>query len=163
MRFALFATALSMGPALLAQQPRDTGRVRLDTAAILASARPEIDAANAAWLPGLKQHNADAIAAAYADSGLFIAGDGTVTRGRDAVRRMYAARFPHMRPIRGGGVAQDGMAVLGPARIAEWGHAWVDLEPERAGGLPVRSGGTYLTVWERDTDGHWRIHHNIAF
>jgi uncharacterized protein (TIGR02246 family) len=163
MRFALLVTALSIGPALFAQQPRDTGRVRPDTAAIIASARPEIDAANAAWLPGLRQHNADAIAAAYADSGLFIAGDGTVTRGRDAVRRMYTARFPRLRPIRGGGVVQDGMAVLGPTRIAEWGHAWIDLEPERAGGPSVRSGGTYLTIWERDADGHWRIHHNIAF
>jgi uncharacterized protein (TIGR02246 family) len=162
-RCALLVPALSIGPALLAQQLRDTGRVRLDTAAIIASARPEIDAANAAWLPGLRQHNADAIAAAYADSGLFIAGDGTVTRGRDAVRRMYIARFPRLRPIRGGAVVQDGMAVLGPTRIAEWGHAWLDLEPERAGGATVRSGGTYLTVWERDADGHWRIHHNIAF
>ncbi len=163
MRFAWVATALSIGAALPAQQPRDAGRVRLDTAAIIASARPEIDAANAAWLPGLRQHNADAIAAAYADSGLFIAGDGTVTRGRDAVRRMYTARFPRLRPIRGGAVVQDGMAVLGPTRIAEWGHAWLDLEPERAGGPTVRSGGTYLTVWERDTDGHWRIQYNIAF
>ena len=50
----LLARTLLFGPALLAQQgaeapaARDTGRAELDTAAILASARPEIDAANAA-------------------------------------------------------------------------------------------------------------------
>jgi len=27
----------------------------------------------------------------------------------------------------------------------------------------VRSGGKYLTVWKRQTDGHWRITRNIAF
>ena len=86
-----------------------------------------------------------------------------MTRGRDAVARMYAARFPRLRSIQGGGVVQDGMTVLGPTRIAEWGHAWLDLEPERAGGPSVRSGGTYLTVWEHQADGHWRITRNLAF
>ncbi|HEY9427027.1 MAG TPA: SgcJ/EcaC family oxidoreductase [Gemmatimonadaceae bacterium] len=165
----LLARTLLFGPALLAQQgaeapaARDTGRAELDTAAILASARPEIDAANAAWLPGLREHDAGAIAAAYADSGLFISPDGTVTRGREAIRRMYAARFPRLRPIRDGGVVQGGLTVLGPMRIAEWGYAWIDLEPERGAGPPARSGGTYLTVWDREADGHWRIVRNLAF
>ena len=160
---ALVGLASALAP-LPAQPPTgDTARVRLDTAAILASARPEIDAATAAWLPGLRRRDADAIAAAYADSGLFVAGDGTVTRGRAAVARMYAARFPRLRTIRAGAVVQDGLTVLGPARIAEWGHAWLELAPERAGEPPTRSGGTYLTVWEREADGHWRIARNLAF
>lgn len=164
----MLASALLFAPALSAQATakstaaRDTGRVRLDTAAILASARPEIDAANAAWLPGLRQHDAKAIAAPYADSGLFIAGDGTVTRGRAAVARMYEARFPKLRPIRAGGIVQDGLSVLAPTRIVEWGHGWIEMEPERAGAPPVKSGGNYLTVWERQADGHWRIVRNLA-
>ena len=162
------ASTLALAPALLAQATprstiaRDTGRVRLDTAAILASARSEIDAANAAWLPGLRQHDAKAIAAPYADSGLFIAGDGTVTRGRDAVARMYEARFPRLRPIRAGGIVQDGLRVIAPTRIAEWGHGWIEMEPERAGAPPVKSGGSYMTIWERQADGHWRIVRNLA-
>ncbi|HSQ29125.1 MAG TPA: DUF4440 domain-containing protein [Gemmatimonadaceae bacterium] len=164
----LLASALLAGPTLPAQvtgrpAAADVAREPLDTAAILASARPEIDAANAAWLPGLQRRDAAAIAAAYADSGLFIAGDGTVTRGRAAVARMYAARFPRLRPIRAGAVVQDGLSVLGPTRIAEWGHAWLELAPERDGGPPGRSGGTYLTVWQREADGHWRIVRNLAF
>lgn len=161
----LLASALLICPAVLAQTPvrRDTAHVRLDTATILASARPEIEAANAAWFPGLQHRDARAIAAAYSDSGLFIAGDRTVTRGRDAVMRMYAARFPRLRPLRAGGVVQDGLTVLGPTRIAEWGHGWLEMEPERNGDPPVRSGGTYLTIWEREADGHWRIVRNLAF
>jgi len=172
--FIRFHTTLSLvtlvlAPSLFAQatpksaDARETGRVRVDTAAILASARPEIEAANAAWLPGLRQHDAKSIAAPYADSGLFIAGNGTVTRGRDAVARMYEARFPKLRPIRAGGIEQDGLTVLAPTRIIEWGRGWLEMEPERAGAPAVRSGGSYVTVWERQADGHWRIVRNMAF
>lgn len=167
--FGVLVSALLIAPVLPAQQKAgtpavsDTLRAELDTAAILASARPEIDAANAAWLHGLRQRDAKAIAAAYADSGLFISPDGTVTRGREAIARMYAARFPHLRPIRDGGVVQGGLTVLGPTRVAEWGYAWLDMDPERGAGPPVRSGGTYLTVWDREADGRWRIVRNLAF
>ena len=164
----LFASALLAGPNLPAQvagraAAADVTHGRIDTAAILASARPEIDAANAAWLPGLQRRDAGALAAAYADSGLFVAGDGAVTQGRAAVARMYAARFPRLRPIRTGAVVQDGLTVLGPTRIAEWGHGWLELAPERDGEPPERTGGTYLTVWQREADGHWRIVRNLAF
>jgi uncharacterized protein (TIGR02246 family) len=168
LRLGALASALVFPPALLAQAnpkstpARDTGRVDLDTAAILASARHEIDVANDAWLPGLRQRDAKAIAAPYADSGLFIAGDGTVTRGRVAVERMYEARFPRLRPIRAGGIVQDGLTVLAPTRIAEWGHGWIEMEAEREGAPPVRSGGSYITIWERQADGHWRIVRNLA-
>lgn len=164
----LLASALLAGatlPAQVAGRPAaaDVSREPRDTAAVLASARPEIDAANAAWLPGLQRRDAGALAAAYADSGLFVAGDGKVTRGRAAVARMYAERFPRLRPIRAGALVQDGLTVLGPARIAEWGHGWLELAPERDGAPPGRTGGTYLTVWEREADGHWRIVRNLAF
>jgi ketosteroid isomerase-like protein len=164
LQLGLVTGALVIGPVLRAQGVASGAReAPLDTASILASARSEIDAANAAWLPGLQRHDAVAIAAAYADSGLFIGKDGTVTRGREAVTRMYAARFPRLGRIRGGGIVQEGLTVLGPTRIAEWGRGWLELEPESEGGSPVRSGGAYLTVWERDGGGHWRIARNLAF
>jgi len=56
-----------------------------------------------------------------------------------------------------------GLTVLAPTRLVEWGRGWLDLEPEREGAPPVRSGGSYVTIWERQTDGHWRIVRNMAF
>lgn len=160
----LLAAPLSIVPALRAQSPvADSSRVKLDTTAIIASAHYDIDKANSAWVPGLRQRNAELITAAYADSGLFIAGDGTVTRGRAAITLMYASRFPQLRPIRDGGVVQDGVKVLGRRRIAEWGYAWLEFEPGSAGQSPIRRGGQYLTIWERGGDGHWRITRNLAF
>ena len=161
--FALLAAALLAAVPLKAQVADPPNRAALDTAAILASARPDIDAANDAWLPGLQHRDADAIVAAYADSGLFIGGDGSVIRGRSAIARMYAAGFPHLRPILGGGVQQEGLTVLAPTRIAEWGRAWIDFAPARDGDAPLRRGGSYLTVWERGHDGHWQITRNVAF
>jgi uncharacterized protein (TIGR02246 family) len=160
-RFGFLAFAGLVGRPL--QSQASPAAVRVDTTAILASARPEIEAANAAWLPGLKSHDAASVAAAYADSGLFILPDGTVIRGRVAVAAMYTARFQRQRPIRAGGIIQDGISVAGPALVFEWGHGWVEMEPPTAGGPPVRSGGTYLTVWQRSADGHWRIVRNLSF
>ena len=119
--------AASALPAQVAARSVAPGRGPPDTVAILASARPEIDAANAAWFPGLQRRDAGAIAAAYADSGLFVAADGAVTRGRAAITRMYAERFPRLRPIRAGAVVQGGLVVIGPIRVAEWGHGWIEL------------------------------------
>lgn len=155
----LFVSTL-LGPRTVAAQRPSAP---LDTAAILASARPEIEAANSAWLPGLQHRDAQVIVAAYADSGLFIAADGVVTRGRTAIAELYAARFPGLRAILGGGVVQDGLAVIATNIIYEWGHAWVEMASAAVGGSPVRSGGRYLTVWQRQTDGHWRIVRNLTF
>ena len=49
------------------------------------------------------------------------------------------------------------------ANAVEWGHAWVDQEPASGTGPPVRTGGAYLTVWDRGADGHWRITRNLTF
>jgi len=133
----------------------------IDTAALLASARPEIDAANAAWLPGLRRHDAAAIVAAYADSGVFVTAQGEAIRGREAIAAMYASRFPLLGAVVGGDVVQEGLAVVGD-RIYEWGHATVELAGRAAGDPPRRAGGSYLTVWERDAAGHWRIVRNLS-
>ena len=160
--------ALPKAHALAAQvaasaSPRSEPAATVDTSRILASARPDINAANAGWLPGLRKHDAQAIVAAYSTDGLFIARDGTVTRGRSAIARMYAARFPQLRDIRAGAVVQGGLTVLGPMRIAEWGTAWLEVAAETKGAIPVRTGGTYLTIWQREADGHWRIARNLTF
>jgi ketosteroid isomerase-like protein len=163
MQRILLVTGVALGAMTRALSGQvGSAAAKLDTAAILKSARPEIDAANAAWLPGLRQHNADAIVAPYADSGLFIQADGSVIRGRAAIAKMYVDRFSRMKEIRAGGIAQDGMTVVGPTLIYEWGHGWLELAPTIPGGPPVRSGGRYLTVWQRAADGHWQIIRNLT-
>ena len=112
----------------------------VDTAALLASARPQIEAANAAWLPGLRNRDAKAIVDAYADSGVFVTTQGEAIRGRDAIARMYESRFPLLGAILGGEVVQEGMAVVGD-RIYEWGHASLEMAGRAPGDPRRRSGG----------------------
>ena len=126
--------------------------------AILAGARADIEHANNDWVPALRRRDADGIASAYVNDGIFIAPDGTVTRGRTAIAAMYAARLSKMKEIHDGGIVQDGTAVIDDNTIYEWGHAWLET-----GEPPVRTDGRYLTVWQRQSDGHWRITRNIAF
>ena len=133
-----------------------------DTAALLAAARPEIDAANAAWLPGLRRHDAQAIVAAYADSGVFVLPNGDTIRGRDAIARMYESRFPLMGTVLSGEVVQGGMKLV-DGRTYEWGRATLELSGRAPRDPPRRGGGDYLTVWQRDAAGHWRIVRNLAF
>jgi hypothetical protein len=57
----VLALSGAAGRPLLAQA--NPTPLRLDTAAVLASARPEIEAANAAWFPGLQRRDAASIAA----------------------------------------------------------------------------------------------------
>jgi uncharacterized protein (TIGR02246 family) len=131
-------------------------------AALLASAHHDVEEANAAWLPGLKQRDASAIVAAYADDGVFVTSDGRSFQGRSGIERMYEERFPKLGQIVGGGVVQEGTAVAG-TWIYEWGHAWLETAAQRAGDPPVKSGGSYLTVWQRESpNGRWRIVRNLA-
>jgi uncharacterized protein (TIGR02246 family) len=143
-------------------RPAAAQQTAFDTAAVLASARHDVEAANAAWLPGLRDRNAASIAEAYADSGVFVGADGSVTRGRAAVERMYEARFPRLGTIVGGGVVQDGVTAVAPDLLYEWGHAWLEMQADTPGAAPARTGGRYLTVWRREPDGHWRIVRNLA-
>lgn len=157
----LMAIALVGVAPLSAQTSQsDPTAVRLDTAAILASAKPEIAAANGAWLPSVRRRDAASIASVYTDSGLFVASDGTVIRGRAAVAGMYIARFARMPEVRSGALVQEGVAVAGPALVYEWGHGW--LETGSSDGTVTRSASSYLTVWQRSSDGHWRIVRNLT-
>ncbi|HEY2849833.1 MAG TPA: SgcJ/EcaC family oxidoreductase [Gemmatimonadaceae bacterium] len=146
--------------------PLVTGSARaqtaIDTTAVLASARPDIAAGNAAWLPGLKRKDAKAITAAFADSAVFITADGTIVRGRPAITRMYEERFPSLGKILRGEVVSEGLTAIKQDLVYEWGHATLEMASATPGGPPRRGGGAYLTVWKRSADGHWLIVRNLA-
>ena len=160
-RRSLTAAALCVGGATLA-----TGSLRaqmaFDTAAVLASPRPDIAAANSAWLPGLQKKDANAITAAFADSAIFITADGAVVHGRLAITRMYEARFPLLGKIERGEVVSEGLVAIKEDLVYEWGHATLEMASATPGGPPRRGGGAYLTVWRRSTNGHWLIVRNLA-
>jgi ketosteroid isomerase-like protein len=69
-------------------------------------------------------------------------------------------RFRRTDSIADGTLQQDDLVAAG-SMIYEWGHA--DLAVVSAAGQPPsRSVGRYLTVWQKDASGRWRIIRNLS-
>jgi uncharacterized protein (TIGR02246 family) len=128
-------------------------------AARVAEAQPAIDHANHDWLRAMKAGDAAAIAAAYAEDGLFVLPDGQVLRGRAAVQAFYAAAGKRS-ALAGGGISTLGLACADRDLVHEWGEGEVRTVGDD-GAEEVRR-ASYLTVW-RKVDGAWRIVRNLAF
>jgi uncharacterized protein (TIGR02246 family) len=130
-----------------------------DCAARIAAARPAIEHANGDWIRAMKAHDAPAIAAAYADDGLFVMSDGTTIKGRAAVEALYA-KSSSAAVVTGGGIQTLGTACGGDGLVYEWGEGV--LRARGADGQEHTKGGPYLTVW-KDVGGQWRIVRNLTF
>ncbi len=122
-------------------------------------ARTTIAAANAAWLTAMKAGDAAAVAAPYAQDGVFVGPTGAVVKGPDGVARLMRDRFAQIGKVTDVSIAQDGVTRQG-SLVYEWGHA--DIEVARAGAAPVRSRGRYLTVWQKQSNGRWEILRNLS-
>lgn len=123
----------------------------------IAAAKPAIEQANGDWLRALKAGDAAAIAAAYADDGVFVLPDGSQLAGRAAVEKLYARPTPG---IVVGGIDSEGVACGADGLIYEWGQG--RLVTRDADGREQTRGGPYLTVWKR-IGGDWKIVRNLAF
>ncbi|MBW8816112.1 MAG: SgcJ/EcaC family oxidoreductase [Caulobacterales bacterium] len=130
-------------------------------AALKAQAAPAIAEANADWFRAMKAGDAEALAAAYAEDGVFVGPDGAPVRGRAAVRDLYAARTAKGGPeLLSGRIESLGRTCGGQGLVYEWGRGSLTLRT--ADGRVAQRGGPYLTVWKR-LDGRWRIVRNMAF
>ena len=121
-------------------------------------ARSTIAAANGDWVSALKRRDAAAIAAPYADDGIFVTAEGFVVKGRDGVAQLMRSRLDQMGSVVSGTIVQDGLTKQG-SLIYEWGHA--DVEYSRDG-RTQHSRGRYLTVWQQGPAGKWQIARNLS-
>jgi len=128
--------------------------------ALMASAKPAIDAADEDWLPAMRAHDAARLAKPYAGDALFVRANGDTIRGRSAIQKMYQSEFTKPAKVVSGYLKEDGLAAAG-SRIYEWGHTRIVLD--RGTGKPVVSAGRYLTVRAQDAAGRWKIILNLVF
>ena len=128
-------------------------------ASVAADARKAIAAANADWIPALKKHDADAVAAPYAEDGIFVTATGEVHKGRAAVAQLMRDRLATMGTVVDGTLVQDGLTRQG-SLIYEWGHA--DLVLASGAAAPRHSRGRYLTVWHQGPGDRWEIVRNLS-
>lgn len=99
-----------------------------------------------------------AIGAPYTDHAVFVGFDGTCTQGRSEIEKMYRARFES------GGLASstkiNSKRLVVDGEIAyESGYA--EIASLKDGKLSV-NGGRFLTIWQRQADGEWKILRNVV-
>jgi uncharacterized protein (TIGR02246 family) len=128
--------------------------------AVPADARAAIERANNDWLPAMKRQDARAIAEVYADDGVFVLPSGDSVKGRAAIEQLMRDRFSRTGPVVGGTLTQDTLVAAG-SMIYEWGHAEIAMGG-RANLSASRVTARYLTVWQRDASGRWRIIRNLS-
>lgn len=121
--------------------------------------RQAVSRSNAEWLAAMKTGDAATIAAPYADHAVFMFPDGTSVQGRDAIEKMYRSRFEQRGFAETTSIDSKRLEADGDFAY-EWGTATVGV---RIDGKPVASGGPYLTVWQRQAGGDWKILRNLIF
>jgi uncharacterized protein (TIGR02246 family) len=146
--FGAAALAVLSAPGLAA--PRD-----------LSDAWPTIQKANADWLPAMKAKDAERLAEAYAEDGVFVLSDGQEIVGHAAIVAFYRKRVERLAEVLDGGIHHDGLTRARDGLVYEWGHGratTVDKDGHRS-----TSDGPYLTVWKHAAKGRWEIIRNLVF
>jgi ketosteroid isomerase-like protein len=122
---------------------------------IEAAARKGIDAGNKAWIDGMKQGMAAPIAATYAEEALDCCAAGECIRGRSAIEQHMKEEIEKLGHAESASVKSMG-SVQQKDFVYEWGRA----EASFANGKKVVD--RYLTVWQRQPNGSWKIFRNMV-
>jgi uncharacterized protein (TIGR02246 family) len=117
-----------------------------------------IEKANSEFIAAMKTGNAAVIAAPYSERAVFIAIDGTCTQGRTEIEKLYRARFERSGLASSTKINSKRLVVDGDLAY-ESGNA--EIGSLREGKLSIDR-GRFLTVWQRQADGEWKILRNVV-
>jgi uncharacterized protein (TIGR02246 family) len=117
-----------------------------------------IEKANSEFEVAIKSGDTATIAAPYMEDGVFIGFDGTCTKGRTEIEKMYRARFDRVGFASAAKIDSKNLVVDGDLAY-ESGYGEISYVKE---GKTSTSGGRFLTVWQRQADGEWKILRNVV-
>jgi ketosteroid isomerase-like protein len=124
-------------------------------ASISATARAGIEAGNQAWIDGMKAGDVLMISATYADDAVDCGSNGECIRGRSDIERHMKAQLARMGRARSAAVESLGSTQQGDF-VYEWGRAEATFDQGK--GLAEK----YLTAWQKQPDGGWKIFRNLV-
>jgi ketosteroid isomerase-like protein len=122
---------------------------------ISASARAGIDAGNRAWIAGMKAGNVAPIFATYANSGVDCPPAGGCIEGRANIELHVRSQIAKLGRARSAAVSSWGSTQQGDF-VYEWGQAEAMFDNGR------KLVDKYLTVWQQQPDGGWKIFRNMV-
>src|SRR5574340_314514 len=114
-----------------------------------------VAAGNQAWIDGMRSGNAGIVAAIYADDAVGCTAEGQCVFGASAVEQQIRSRLASTGRALSATVSTTSL-VRDRNLAYEWGVAEADL----GGGRSLRA--RYLTVWELQPGGAWKILRNLG-
>lgn len=119
------------------------------------SARAGIDAGNQAWIDGVKTGDVARIIATYTENAVDCGPSGECITGRTQIERHMTTQLASLGRARSASVQSWGSSQHGNF-VYEWGQARAKFD----GGKRLVE--KYLTVWQRQADGSWKIFRNLV-
>lgn len=110
---------------------------------------------NQAWVNGMKSGDAAKIAMTYAADALDCGATGDCVKGRAAIERAMQQRVAKI-----GRADSASVMSLGSVQRGNFVYEWGSATAAFAGGKKIE--GSYLTVWQKQKDGSWKIFRNMA-
>ena len=119
------------------------------------SARASVDAGNQAWIDGVKTGDVKYIIATYAEDAVDCGPTGECVRGRVQIERQMTSQLASLGRASSAAVKTWGSTEQG-SFIYEWGQAGATF------GSGKKLVEKYLTVWQKQPDGTWKIFRNMV-
>ena len=117
-----------------------------------------IEKANSEFIVATKTGDAATIAAPYTENASFITIDGACIQGRTQIEKMYRDRFARIGQVSSTKINSKKVVVDGDLAY-ESGYGEIGVIKD--GKLSI-NGGRFLTVWQRQADGDWKILRNVV-
>lgn len=117
-----------------------------------------IERANTEFEIAMTQSDKAAIAAPYTADAVFVTPDGAATKGRAAIEGLYRDRFARSGPALETSIESREL-MLDDDVAYERGSG---LITRLVNGRRVTDRSRFLTVWQRQSDGAWKIFRNIV-
>ena len=117
-----------------------------------------IEKANSEFIVAMKTGDAATIAAPYTENASFITIDGACIQGRSEIEKMYRDRFARFGLAHSTKINSKKLVVDGDLAY-ESGYGEIGLLKD--GKLSI-NGGRFLTVWQRQANGDWKILRNVV-
>ena len=119
------------------------------------SARRQIDAGNQAWIDGMKQGRVEPIAATYTADAVDCSPAGDCIRGRSDIEEHMKEEVATLGKADSASVSSIGSVQQGRF-VYEWGQAEAHFPSGR------KIADRYLTAWQEQPDGTWKIFRNLV-
>jgi len=131
-----------------------------DVIADSASVQQAIDQGNARFLDSFKRGDANALASNYADSAVVMEPNTPAWEGVAAIKQGFTQMMSQVSLVDAKLVTHDVVITLGEA--IERGTYQMTMHMKSGTAPDITDSGKYLTIWEQQGDGSWKIIRDIS-